>query len=162
MIHKLEIALLILGSVILQIALVSRIPILGSRPDLPLALVVSIALFRGPFHGEIAGFSSGLLYDLLSGTPLLGVQSFSRLVIGYAIGFIRGRLYSDNFITQLLSGFIATFAHKLITSAHLSLLFADTQFAHIRFAGVILAAMVNSVLVVVVFWILRIIFRNEN
>ncbi len=133
----------------------------GGKPDLPLALVVSAALFRGPLYGEVVGFTSGLFYDLFS-DGRLGVQAFSRVVIGYGIGFIRGRLYSDNFITQLASGFIATLAHKFITLAHLSLLRADTQFVSIRFAGLALAAISNSVLVVVVFWILKKLIKNEG
>ncbi len=153
MIQILKTTLLILGSVILQIALVSRIPLLGSSPDLPLALVVSMALFRGSLYGELVGFTSGLFCDLFSDGPILGVQAFSKVLVGYGIGFVRGRLYSDNFITQSVSGFIATVADRLITQVHLSLLFADVQ--HIRFSGLMLAAVSNSVLVVAVFWLLK-------
>ncbi len=159
--QTLKIATLILASLILQIALISRMSMFGGKPDLPLALVVSAALFRGPLYGEVVGFTSGLFYELFA-DGRLGVQAFSRVVIGYGIGFIRGRLYSDNFITQLASGFIATLAHKFITLAHLSLLRADTQFVSIRFAGLALAAISNSVLVVVVFWILKKLIKNEG
>ena len=159
--QTLKIAVLILVSLILQIALISRMSMFGGKPDLPLALVVSAALFRGSFYGELVGFASGLFCDLFSNAPL-GVQGFSRVVIGYGIGFIRGRLYSDNLITQLASGFIATLAHKFITLAHLSLLRADTQFVSIRFTGLILTAISNSILVVVVFWTLKKLIKNEN
>ena len=152
--QTLKIAALILVSLTLQIALISRMSIFGGKPDLPLALVVSVALFRGPFYGEIVGFTSGLFYDLFS-DGRLGVQAFSRVVIGYGIGFIRGRLYPDNFVTQLVSGFIATMAHKFITLIHLSLLFPHTQFVNIRFTGLLVAAISNSILVVVVFWTLK-------
>lgn len=161
MMQILKIVFLVVGSVILQAALIAKIPILGSRPDLPLALVVSVALFKGSFHGELVGFSSGLLCDLFSGGPYLGVQSFSRVVIGYCAGFVRGRLYSDNFVTQLASGFIATLAGKIITSAHLSLLSVDPQFLRIRFSGLILAAIVNSILVIAVFWVLRKLVKSK-
>ena len=157
-----KIALLILGSVIFQVALAAKIPVLGNRIDLPLAVLVSLALLRGPFYGELVGFVSGLLCDLLSDGQLLGIQAFSRVAIGYCIGFVRGRLYSDNFITQLASGFIATLAVKIITSIHLSLLFADPQFLRIRFPGLILAAILNSILVVAVFWILKKLIRSES
>ncbi|MFC1715172.1 rod shape-determining protein MreD [Candidatus Poribacteria bacterium] len=160
--QTLKIAALILASLILQIALISRIPMFGGRPDLLLALVVSAALLRGPLYGGTVGFISGLLYDLFSADGRLGIQAFSRVVIGYGIGFIRGRLYSDNFITQLASGFFATLAHKIITLAHLSLLRADTQFVSIRFTGLALAAISNSILVVVVFWILKKLIKNEG
>jgi rod shape-determining protein MreD len=158
MIQILKITLLVLGSVILQITLIARISMFGSSPDLPLALIVSVALLRGSLHGELVGFASGSLCDLFSGGPL-GVQSFSRVVVGYCTGFVRGRLYSDNLITQLASGFFATLFGKIITSAHLSLLFASEgghfrQFLRIRFPGLILAAISNSILVIAVFWVL--------
>ncbi len=157
-----KIVFLILGSAILQTALIGRVSVFGSQPDLSLALIVSVALLRGPFHGEVAGFVSGLLHDLLSGGTPLGVQSFSKVVIGYGIGFIRGRLYSDNLITQLVSGFAATLAHKAITLIHQSLIFADTQFLQIRFSGLLLVAILNSILVVVVFRILRKFIGSEG
>lgn len=159
--QTLKISALILVSLILQIALISRMSMFGGKPDLPLALVVSVALFKGSFYGELIGFTSGLLYDPFSEGPL-GLQAFSRTVIGYGIGFIRGRLYSDNFITQLASGFIATLAHKFITLAHLSLLRVDTQFISIRFTGLMLAAISNSILVVAVFWILKKFIKSEG
>ena len=161
MIQTLKIALLILLSMILQIALLSRVSIFGSRLDLPLALVVSMGLYRGSFHGEIVGFSSGLFYDLFSDGSIIGIQAFSRTLIGYGIGFIRGSLYSDNLITQLLSGFMATVAHKFITLIHLSLLSADTQFVNIRFTGLILVAILNAILVVFVYRILKRFVRIE-
>jgi rod shape-determining protein MreD len=154
MIHILKIIFLILVSVTLQITLVTRISMFGSSPDLPLALIVSVALFKGPLHGELVGFASGSLCDLFSGGPL-GIQSFSRVVVGYCAGFVRGRLYSDNSVTQLASGFVATLAANIIASAHLSLLFADPQFLRIRFPGLILAAISNSILVIAVFWVLK-------
>lgn len=162
MIRTLKIAALILGTVVLQIALISRISIFGSKPDLPLALVVSVALLRGPFYGEVVGFFSGMLCDLLSDGSLLGVQAFSKVLIGYGIGFIRGRLYSDNFITQLASGFAATVVHKLITLIHLSLLSTNTQFVNIRFTGLLVAAISNAILVVIVFWILKRFIKSES
>ena len=161
MIQIIKIALLILISMILQIALLSRLSVLGNRLDLPLALVVSMGLYRGSFHGEVTGFASGIFYDLFSDGSIIGIQAFSRTLIGYGIGFIRGRLYSDNFITQLASGFIATIAHKFITLAHLGLLFGDAQFVHIRFSGLILVAMLNAVLVVFAYSLLKRVIGSE-
>jgi len=160
MIYILKIVLLILGSLVLQIALVARISIFGSSPDLPLALVVSIALARGSFHGEIAGFITGLSGDLLSGGPL-GVQSLSKVVIGYFVGFVRDRLYSDNFITQAICGFVATLAAKFITSIHISL-FLDPKFLSFRLPGILLVSAINSILVVVIFWIVKRLIKSDS
>lgn len=127
---------------------------------MPLALVVSVALFKGSLHGEVVGFASGLLCDLFSDGPFLGVQSFSKVIVGYCTGLVRGRLYSDNFITQSISGFIATIAAKVITAVHLSLLLTDSQFLSIRFSGLILAAVLNSILTIVSFWVVKKFTRN--
>ena len=70
-------------------------------------------------------------------------------------------VFSDNLITQLLSGLIATVAQKFITLTHLGLLFADTQFVNIRFTGLILAAILNAILVVFVYRILKRFVRVE-
>jgi len=158
----LKITLLILGSVILQITLIARIPLFGSRPDLPLALVVSVALFRGPLQGELVGFASGLLCDLLSDGQFLGIQSFSKTAVGYGIGLVRGRLYSENLITQLVSGFIATIVVKVVTSVHLSLLLTDSKFLSIRFHGLILAAILNSIITIAVFWVVKRSAKSER
>jgi len=162
MIQTIKIALLILVSMILQMALLSRVSVFGSRLDLPLALVVSLGLYRGSFHGEIVGFASGLFYDLFSDGPIIGIQAFSRTLIGYGIGFIRGRLYSDNFVTQLASGFIATIAHKFIAVTHLGLLFGDMQFVRVRFSGLIIVATLNAILVVFAYSILKRVIRSES
>ena len=162
MMQTIKIVLLILVSMILQIALLSRVSVFGSRLDLPLALVVSMGLYRGSFHGEVVGFTSGLFCDLFSDGPIMGIQAFSRTLIGYGIGFIRGRLYSDNFITQLVSGFIATIAHKFITLTHLGLLFGDMQFVRIRFSGLIFVAILNAILVAFVYSVLKRAIRSES
>ncbi len=153
MMRILRITLLVLGSVILQASLIARISVFGSRPDLPLALVVSMALFSGPLAGGLVGFTSGLLCDLFSGGPL-GVQSFSKVVVGYSTGFVSGRLYSDNRTTQSVTAFVATIVSKVITLFHLRL-FDDLQFLRIRFPGLILFAILNSILVIAVFWVVK-------
>ena len=163
MIRILKITLVVLGSVILQTTLIARISIFGSSPDLPLALIVSVALLKGPLHGGLVGFAFGLLCDLFSNGSLLGINSFSRTVVGYCTGLVRGRLYSDNFITQLASGFFATLAGRIIASAHLSLLFTDPQFLRIRFFGLTLVAISNSILVIAVFWVLKkLVYKRET
>ena len=162
MTQTLKIMLLVLGSVILQTTLIARISFFGNSPDLTLALVVSIALFRGSFQGVLSGFGAGVLTDLFSGVPLFGVQPFSKAAIGYLTGLLRGRLYPDNLITQSMSGFVATLVSRVITSAHLSLLFRDARFFHIRPFGLILTAFANSILAVATYWILkRLLLKNK-
>ncbi len=153
MLSILKIGLLLLGSLLLQVTLIARISVFGSRFDLLLAFVVCIALFKGVYYGEVVGFISGLFYDIFSGGPL-GTHTFSMIIIGYGVGFFRDRLYSDNPITQALCGFSATLVVKLFTSVYLGL-FASPRFLSVRPLGLILAAIVNSLLVIAFYWMLK-------
>jgi len=156
----LKIILLILGSVILQTTLIAKVSIFGSKPDLPLILTISIALLKGSFQGELVGFVSGLLCDLSSGGPFLGIQSLGKVVVGYLAGFIKGRFYSDSSIIQSLSAFVATIVDKLITLLNLGMLLGG--FLHIRLPGLILTAIINSILVIIVFRIVRRFVKSET
>jgi len=118
-------------------------------------------LLKGSVHGELVGFTSGLLCDLSSSGPFLGVQAFSKVVVGFLTGFMRDRFYSDSLITQSVSGFVATIADKIIALLYLGLLFASLPFPHARLPGVILIAVVNSILVIISFWILKRFIKGE-
>lgn len=60
-------------------------------PDLPLVIVVLLALRRGPEFGCVAGFAAGLLQDAASG-GLIGVQALTKSMIGFGIGVVGTRL----------------------------------------------------------------------
>jgi rod shape-determining protein MreD len=161
MTQTIKMILLVLGSVILQNSLLANISIFGSKPSLPLALTVSIALFRGSFQGELFGFFSGLLCDLSSGGPFLGIQSLSLTLVGYFAGLLRRRFYSDSFITQLMSGFVATLVDKLIEFLVLSILLSDS-YPRFQLLGLSINAIVNSIITIIVFRLLIRIFKSDN
>jgi rod shape-determining protein MreD len=156
-----KITLLILLSVVLQIALVAKISIFGDVPDLPLTLVVSVSLLKGPLYGELVGFFTGFTGDLLSGGQYMGLQSISKLLVGCITGLFRDRLYSDNPATQAISGFVATLLAKAIIWIHLSLL-TGSWLLDIRITGVILTAVLNSAGVVVIYPILKKLLGKES
>jgi rod shape-determining protein MreD len=83
-------ALAIVTAVVLQAAVLARIPLPGGQPNLVLVLVVAIGLAAGGSAGLAAGFGAGLLTDLLSDHPV-GVLA---LCLGLA-GFLAGLLEAD-------------------------------------------------------------------
>lgn len=153
MLNILKIALLIIISLLLQVTIIARISVFGSRIDLLLAFVVSMALLKGALYGEVIGFMSGLIYDIFSGGPL-GVNSFIMIIVGYGVGAFKNKLYVDNPITQALFGSVATLVVKLFTTAYLGL-FADARLFSIKPLGLFLVTIVNSLLVIGFSWILR-------
>ncbi|MBD3181932.1 rod shape-determining protein MreD [Candidatus Poribacteria bacterium] len=160
MIYLVKIVILIFGSVVLQISLIAKISIFGSSPDLPLAFVLALALFRGSFHGEIAGFVTGILSDAFSG-GLLGLQAISKLISGFCAGLLRGRLYSDNVITQFLAGFVGTILNKLVEVVYL-VIFFNRQYLNYKISGLIIVAAINSFMVIMVYWLLKRIIRAQK
>jgi rod shape-determining protein MreD len=80
-------ALLIVSSVVIQVAVLSRLPLPGATPDLVLVVVGSWALARGSVEGAIVGFAAGLTLDLVppSDGPL-GLTAFVLALMGYLVG----------------------------------------------------------------------------
>lgn len=69
-------------------------------PDIPLIVVVMLALRRGPEFGCGAGFIAGLLQDAATG-GLLGVQALTKSMIGFGIGALGGRLRVSQPLVQV-------------------------------------------------------------
>jgi rod shape-determining protein MreD len=69
-------------------------------PDIPLIVVVMLALRRGPEFGCGAGFLAGLLQDAATG-GLLGVQALTKSVIGFGVGALAGRLRVSQPLVQV-------------------------------------------------------------
>ena len=84
----------ILAAVVLQTALLDRLPLPGgSAPNLVLLLVVTLALASGPMDGMLIGFGAGLALDMAPpASNLLGLSALVFCVIGYGCGRLRGPL----------------------------------------------------------------------
>lgn len=80
-------ALAILVAVILQAAVLSRLPLPGGPPNLVLVLVIAIGLAGGGSAGLAAGFGAGLLTDLLSDHPV-GVLALCFALAGLLAGLL--------------------------------------------------------------------------
>src|SRR2546422_3210860 len=84
-------ALTVFGGSVAHATLAPALGIGGVTPDLPLIVVVLLALRRGPEFGCVAGFGAGLLQDAAGG-GLIGVQALTKAMIGFAIGAAGSRL----------------------------------------------------------------------
>src|SRR5215475_15195986 len=85
------VVLTVLGGGMAQATVAPALRIGDVLPDLPLIVVVLLALRRGPEFGCLAGFAAGLLQDAAGG-GLIGVQALTKAMIGFAIGSLGGRL----------------------------------------------------------------------
>lgn len=104
---------------LLQKLLFDRLLIYGAKPDLLLLLTTWIARREGQSVGIMAGFSIGLLMDLMRGT--LGLEAFAKTVSGFVAGFFSNPDDFDkvsNFLwATALAAFFGTSAYELVSSA---------------------------------------------
>jgi len=78
----------ILGAVLIELTVLTRLGIPGATPDLVVVTVVAIALAMGPVQGAVAGFSAGVLVDLAPpGDTLVGVNAIVYVGIGFVAGY---------------------------------------------------------------------------
>lgn len=75
--------------VLLQWLVFRRLPLWGVIPDVVLLFVALTAVKRGRLAGAVAGFSTGLLMDLLINPATLGLNAFVKTLMGFVIGLFR-------------------------------------------------------------------------
>lgn len=105
-------AMAVFGGGVAHVTVGPALRIADVAPDIPLIVVVLLALRRGPEFGCGAGFVAGLLQDAATG-GLLGVQALTKAVIGFVIGAAGGRLRVGQPLVQVPGLVILTIAEGL-------------------------------------------------
>ncbi len=82
-------AVLLVVAAVLQVSVLSRLPLPGATPDLVLIVVIGLALASGPSTGAVSGFFGGLLLDAMP--PADGALGRWALILCLT-GWVAGRL----------------------------------------------------------------------
>src|SRR5262245_65685953 len=85
-------------------------PVLGSWtvvPDLPVVLVVLLALRRGSEVGCIIGFALGVAQDVIGGGPL-GLHALSKSIVGFVAGDLPRWCLVTNPVVPIVAAVAAT------------------------------------------------------
>ncbi len=96
MVDRIVMAAAGLGVLLLQILLSEFLTIRGLRPDFMLIFVLIVSLRSGSLAGVVAGFSLGLMEDLLSAGSLLGLAPLTKSLTGFMVGRLQGRYITMN------------------------------------------------------------------
>jgi rod shape-determining protein MreD len=70
---------------LVQSILLSRVSLLGGRPNLILLSVIAWGVLRGSTEGAVWAFIGGLVLDLLSGGPM-GAMTLALLIVSFLAG----------------------------------------------------------------------------
>ncbi len=143
-------------AIVLQSTVLGRIAIGGVRPDLALIILVFASLRRGSMVGQLSGFASGILEDLMSVSPL-GFHPLMRAVIGYLYGIFAGNVFVDPFLMPMVLTVIATLIKGLL-SGLIASVFGIASAGFLYFAGRIwIEVGYNAVLAPFLFALLRLL-----
>jgi len=113
-------AMAVLGGGVAHTTLAPILRIGDVAPDIPLIVVVLLALRRGPEFGCVAGCMAGLLQDATGG-GLIGVQALTKAVVGFTIGALGARLSVGQPLVQVPGLVLLSIAEGLARYALLQL-----------------------------------------
>lgn len=133
---------------VLQVTVVHRIALAGSRPDLVLVLLAVLVIDRRPITGVLAGFALGFLQDL-GNASLLGMNALAKSVVGYGIARFGGDYLPDNALFRGLLVFAATLVSEVIV-LNISSSFDPGTVVFSFFRYSLLSAVYTAVLAVIV------------
>lgn len=150
MLRLLRIAVALWVLVVLQTTVVPPLRIAGIGPDLPLLLVLLIALQEGAAGGALAGFLAGLFVDL-NAPQALGLTSLVNSLVAFAVGHLGEHLVRSSATTRLAVAFAATFARNL----GLALATDPGDLGHLLIRSVLPAALYTAVVAVPVIALLE-------
>jgi rod shape-determining protein MreD len=143
-----------LGATLLQISIVSQIPVLDTSMDLSPLVVMSVGLLCGSLAGACFGFVIGLFVDVLL-VQTLGLSSLLLTLIGYGIGRLRELRDPQAALTPMAAGAAATALWVVGTALMHILLGVDAPVSFDLLREMAATILVNTLLAMPVYAIVR-------
>lgn len=144
------------GAVLLQSNVLSGLSLSGVRPDLVLILIVYFANMNGSIPGQLTGFVSGLVRDLITLSPL-GFHSLVYATLGLVYGGTKDKIFMDPILVPMLMVLGGTMAKGLLASL-LAVVFGIENVApSIWSTAFLIEAGMNALLTPVFFAVFRIV-----
>ena len=112
-------------------------------PDIPLIVVVLLALRRGPEFGCAAGFVAGLLQDVAAG-GLIGIQALTKALVGFGLGTAGARLRVTQPLVQIPGLVLLTLAEGVARFTLLQLFRFPAPFGELMTFVVLPQALYNG------------------
>jgi rod shape-determining protein MreD len=137
------VALSMFGGGIAQATIVPALRIGNVTPDIPLIMVVLLALRRGAESGCLAGFAVGLMEDVAGG-GLVGVQAFTKAMVGFAIGSAAPRLRVTQPVVQVSGLVLLSVGEALMRFALLKVFHFRAPFGELMTYVVLPQALYNG------------------
>lgn len=138
-------ALTVFGGGVAHATLAPALRLGNVTPDIPLIVVTLLALRRGPEFGCVAGFAAGLLQDAAGG-GLVGVQAFTKALVGFSLGLAGGRLWVTQPLVQVPGLVVLSVLEGVVRFALLKLFHFPAAFGDLMLYVVLPQALYNGFL----------------
>ena len=138
-------------AVVLVQWLLSNLRLWGVWPDVVLLYVAYLALRRGRVAGAVAGFSAGLLMDVLVNPATLGVNALLKTLLGFIVGLFQSEQGEHLRLTPV-QAFVGALVVAVVHNGLLTILLALDQNTRTPFliAGVWLGGALYTAVVALV------------
>lgn len=103
-------------------------PNISVQPDLILLLLFFMGLRTPQITATVAGFLSGILYDILAG-GIIGLSAFTKTIVGFLTGFFPPEHKIQKIVRFSFLLFFVTMLHDMIFNA---IFVINTEFAFWR------------------------------
>jgi rod shape-determining protein MreD len=141
---------LLLLAVVLQVSGFSQLTIFDGHADLVVLTVAAIAYYGGSVSGCAAGFTAGLLVDLLTGATM-GASSLVLTAIGYGVGRYREVRDPSHGLMPLAVGTVATACWVVAFAAVSLMLDIGARVSPLVLRDMILTVLLNALLALPIF-----------
>jgi rod shape-determining protein MreD len=136
------------GGTLVQCVLGPAVSIGGVVPDIPVVVVVLLALRRGSEAGCLVGFALGVIQDVLAGGPL-GLHAVSKALIGFVAGDLPRLFLVSRPLVPVTAALLATVADGTIRFALLQLFHYPAPFGELLSRVIVPQAGYNAALATV-------------
>jgi rod shape-determining protein MreD len=133
------------GGTLIQSTLVPAFGFWTVVPDLPVVLVVLLAIRRGPEVGCVIGFALGVAQDVIGGGPL-GLHALSKSLVGFVAGDLPRWCLVTNPVVPIVAAVAATVADATLRFGVLQLFQYPAPFGELLGSVILPQAAYNGVL----------------
>jgi rod shape-determining protein MreD len=155
-----RIALLVIATVVLQLAVVTQMQVLDSDADLFPLVTLSVGLLAGPIPGATCGFFLGLVADMAL-LQTLGVTSLLLIGVGYLAGRYREMRDASHKLVPVAGAAIATLAYATAFALVQFLLGVESPVSPLVIRETLIGVLMNAAVAMLVFAGVRRLLRAD-
>jgi rod shape-determining protein MreD len=155
-----RLGVLVLVTVVLQLAVVSQITVADADADLLVLVTLSVGLLGGAIPGATAGFLLGLVADMAL-LQTLGVTSLLLIGVGYLAGRYRELRDATHKLVPAIAGVLATLAFSACFALVQFLLGVESTVSALVIRDAVVTVLINGLLATPVFALVRGVLRPD-